>query len=175
MLRVLLYGISPVPQSACPALDLTATAASRPSTARNVALSVAARRGPPRAARRKRALLSVQDVGRLFSASPSQHGAPLTANAPSWSSGGVLYTLLSMPSTSSSTTFQSRQTVGHMRGLRKATHDGRKSAWGAGPLAQLLAPIQRDDFAFPGCLRASQKSCALTPHGECHRAPTKSR
>ena len=35
-LSVQRLGTSPVPQSACPALDLTATAASRPSTARNV-------------------------------------------------------------------------------------------------------------------------------------------
>ena len=87
-LSVQRLGTSPVPQSACPALDLTATAASRPSIhCPKRALPVAARS------------LSVQGVGRLFSASPSQHGAPLTANAPPWSSGGVLYTLLSMPST----------------------------------------------------------------------------
>ena len=33
---------------------------------------------------------------------------------------------------------------------------------GSWPMGQLLAPIQRDDFASPGCLRASRKSCALT-------------
>ena len=33
---------------------------------------------------------------------------------------------------------------------------------GSWAMAQLLAPIQWDDFASAGCLRASRKSCALT-------------
>ena len=33
---------------------------------------------------------------------------------------------------------------------------------GSWAMAQLLAPVQWDDFASAGCLRASRKSCALT-------------
>jgi len=78
-LSVQRLGTSPVPQSACPALDLTATAFVPALHCPKRALPVAARG----VARRARALLSVQEgMGRLFSAFPSQHGTPLTANVP---------------------------------------------------------------------------------------------